>query len=94
MKTIRLVFTLSTLRVLNSSPMIGIEPRNGTCELLSRTSSEIRPPSTMMPPSSTMTLVVIVRLLVIRSVLLTCCELAAMLDASCEILSSTEPCLR
>jgi len=37
-----------------------------------------------------MTLVVIVRLLVIRSLLLTCCELAAMLDASCEILSRTE----
>ena len=90
MNTIRLVLTLSTLRVLNSSPIIGIEPRNGTCCLLSRTSSEISPPSTMIPPSSTNTLVVIVRLFVIRSVALTCCELAARLEASCEILSATE----
>ena len=79
MKTIRLVLTLSMLRVLNSSPMIGIEPRKGTCELLSRTSSEISPPSTMMPPSSTITLVVIVRLLVIRSVVLTASNSRAML---------------
>ena len=65
-----------------------MEPRNGTCDLLSRSSSEIRPPSTMMPPSSTMTLVEIVRLLVMRST--ATCALAAMLEASCEILSSTE----
>jgi len=37
-----------------------------------------------------MTLVVIVRLFVISRLVLTCCELAAMLDASCEILSRTE----
>ena len=43
-----------------------------------------------MPPSSTSTLVVMVRLFVIRSVELTCCELAARFEASCEILSATE----
>ena len=30
MNTIRLRFSLAPLRVLNSSPMIGIEPRMGT----------------------------------------------------------------
>jgi len=43
-----------------------------------------------MPPSSTSTLVEMVRLFVIRSLVLTCWELAAMLEASCEILRTTE----
>ena len=91
MKTIRLVFTLSTLRVLNSSPISGIEPRNGTCDCSRAPASEIRPPSTMMPPSSTMHLGrdrALVRDQV--GAASPAVSLAATLEASCEILSSTE----
>ena len=64
---IRLFLVEVALRVLNSCPMIGMLPRKGTrCSPLTLLSS-IRPPSTTMPPSSISTLVVMVRLLVMRS---------------------------
>ncbi len=86
MNTIRLRFSLVPLRVLNSSPMIGIEPRIGTrFSLFLAPCRVIRPPSTMTPPSSTSTVVVIVRLFVIRST--APCVPCATLESSCSIFS-------
>ena len=85
MNSIRLRFSLLPVRVLNSSPMIGIEPRIGTRFSLSRAVSVIRPPSTITPPSSTSTVVVTVRLLVIRSTA-PCVPGGDTLSASCSIL--------
>ena len=87
MKIIRLFLVDVSLRVLNSRPMIGMLPRNGTRVSLLLRSSSIRPPSTTMPPSSISTVVLTVRLLVTRST--APAGLVPMLELSIEILSMT-----
>ena len=90
MKTIRLrLRPCCALRVLNSSPMTGSSRGTARAARSRAALSWIRPPSTMMPPSSTSTLVRDRALVGDQVGRATCCELAATLEASCSILSST-----
>lgn len=69
----------------NSLPSQGMSPSSGTLDSACTTSSWIRPPSTMTWPFSARMVLLIERLLVMMSVLLTCCTLGAMEEISCSI---------
>ena len=89
MNTIRLVLVLSTRGSGTGRRAPGCCRAPAPAASVSRTSSEIRPPSTMHAAVVDQHAGVIVRLLVTRSVARDLPGCAAMLEASCEIFRST-----
>lgn len=84
-KTIRLRLVWVSLVERNRRPSNGMSPSRGTFDSAWETSSWIRPPITITWPFSARMVLLIERLLVIRSVLLRCWALGSRAEISCSI---------